>query len=107
MNYRTFIALEPPKTVFLNLKEKLNAFTSTQGVNWVKEQNLHLTLLFLGDVDSNRINELSVILEESAEKPPFQSFTSGLELFPYREPRLIWATLVQQDDSLLQWHKNY
>ncbi|MCB5245453.1 MAG: RNA 2',3'-cyclic phosphodiesterase [Candidatus Cloacimonadaceae bacterium] len=106
MNYRTFIALEPPKTVFLNLKEKLNAFTSTQGVNWVKEQNLHLTLLFLGDVDSNRINELSVILEESAEKTsPFNLSLQGLELFPYREPRLIWATLVQQDDSLLQWHK--
>ena len=67
MNYRTFIALEPPKSVFLNLKEKLNIFKSTQGVNWVKEQNLHLTLLFLGDVDSTRINELSGILEQATE----------------------------------------
>ncbi|HNZ44288.1 MAG TPA: 2'-5' RNA ligase family protein, partial [Candidatus Syntrophosphaera thermopropionivorans] len=87
MNYRTFIALEPPKSVFLNLKEKLNTFKSTQGVNWVKERNLHLTLLFLGDVDSTRINELSGILEQATEiAAPFNLSLQGLELFPYKEP---------------------
>jgi len=107
MNYRTFIALEPPKSVFLNLKEKLNTFKSTQGVNWVKERNLHLTLLFLGDVDSTRINELSGILEQATEiATPFNLSLQGLELFPYKEPRLIWATLLEQDDALLQWHKS-
>ncbi len=107
MNYRTFIALEPPKSVFLNLKEKLNTFKSTQGVNWVKEQNLHLTLLFLGDVDSTRINELSGILEQATEiAAPFNLSLQGLELFPYKDPRLVWATLLEQDDSLFQWHKS-
>lgn len=106
MLYRAFIALEVPAAPRACLAEKLRWLRATPGVNWVKEDNLHLTLLFLGDVDSARIPDLAKILSEAAERSaPFELALKGLELFPWKAPRLVWASLEARDDSLTSWHK--
>ncbi len=106
MNYRSFIALEVPDPAREYLKQKLRWLRSNPGVNWVKEENLHLTLLFLGDVDSTRIPDLAKVLSEAARRSgPFQLALRGLELFPYKAPRMIWTSLEAQDDTLSLWHK--
>ncbi len=107
MLYRTFIALEAPPAPRACLAEKLRWLRPTSGVNWVKEENLHLTLLFLGDVDSARIPELDRILAAASGRgAPFDLALKGLELFPYKAPRLIWASLEAREDSLNQWRKS-
>jgi len=107
MLYRTFIALEVPDRPRACLAEKLRWLRGTPGVKWVREDNLHLTLLFLGDVDSARIPDLARVMTEAAGRSaPFELALKGLELFPWKSPRLIWASLEALDDSLYRWHKH-
>ncbi len=107
MLYRCFIALEAPDEVRKNLAERLLYLKGNRGVNWVQEQNLHLTLLFLGDVDSVRIPELEQIIDDStARLKAFPLALRGVELFPAKSPRLIWASQDSQDDSIFALHKD-
>lgn len=77
------------------------------GVKWVSEQNLHLTLLFLGDVESTSIPLLEKILAERTQgQKAFPLSVKGLELFPAKNPRLIWASLASADKDLSTFHKN-
>ncbi len=106
MTYRSFIALETPEASHTCLTGHLRWLRPLAGVNWVKDENLHLTLLFLGDVDSARIPELTGILGEAAGRTaPFELALRGLELFPHKAPRLVWASLEARDDALSRWHK--
>jgi 2'-5' RNA ligase len=106
VEYRSFIALETPEQPQSSLVEVLRRLRPHPGVNWVKDENLHLTLLFLGDVDVNRLGEISEALSEiCAKAEAFSLALKGLELFPYKAPRLVWATLADKDGSLSAWHK--
>lgn len=106
MNYRCFIALEAGDAVRRNLEGHLSRFKVQPGVNWVTPANLHLTLLFLGDVEAALIPDLEKILADSAKQAAaFPLALQGLEIFPAKQPRLIWATLTAQDEELFRWHK--
>lgn len=107
MNYRSFIALETPEAVRADLMGQLKRFSPVPGVNWVKPANLHLTLLFLGDVDSVRIPELEAILNNQCRgRKPFPLTVKGLELFPARAPRLVWASLADNCPPLRDFHRD-
>lgn len=106
MRYRSFIALETPQQPKLSLVKALERLRPHPWINWVKDENLHLTLLFLGDVDVNRIGEIGEVIAEScANTSAFSLAFKGLEIFPYRSPRLVWATLADPEGSLVIWHK--
>ncbi len=90
---RTFIAIDIPK----ELKEKIyNAFNyereRIKGVKWVEEENLHITLKFIGEIKEEKIKEIEKILDEIQNK--FKSFEVSLgELggFPgFKNPRVLW-----------------
>lgn len=107
MNYRCFIALEAVEAVRRNLEEHLSRFRVQLGVNWVTPANLHLTLLFLGDVEAALIPDLEKILADSAKQAAaFPLALQGLEIFPAKQPRLIWATLAAQNEDIFRWHKD-
>lgn len=106
MNYRSFIALEAPEELRRSLIERLRLWRAQRGVKWVEDQNLHLTLVFLGDVESGRIPEIEAMLEESlAGCAPFRLEPRGVEIFPAREPRLIWCSLSSADERLRRLHR--
>ncbi len=106
MNYRCFIALEAVDPLRDHLEEHLRRFRPRTGVNWVKNENLHLTLLFLGDVDSTRMPELEEIVDECVcRRRPLWLSLRGLDLFPAKSPRLIWASLDARDDEPRLLHK--
>ncbi len=107
MNFRCFIALEAPEAVRADLEKHLARFRQVPGVNWVKSANLHLTVLFLGDVDSTRVPELeSALTNQARGRDPFSLSVRGLELFPARMPRLVWASLENPGDSLSGFHRD-
>jgi 2'-5' RNA ligase len=104
-NVRSFIAIDFPKDLLQRLAQVVvlleNNIHSPQNnpqirsacVRWVKIDNMHLTLKFLGDVASNRIASLEQVLKRSVEKKnTFDLTVRGLGAFPRpTHPTVIWA----------------
>lgn len=100
---RMFVALEVPQTLKAELQEALDYFMrlSPGGINWVKPQNLHLTVNFIGEVAENKIEALQNLLAASAAKHEAAYLNAeGYELFPARFPRLLWLKLNGSDKDL-------
>jgi 2'-5' RNA ligase len=65
-------------------------------VKWVRSENIHLSLKFLGDVDDSREAELRSALQRAAgnrsEPRPLTLELTGFGVFPdYRRPQVLWA----------------
>jgi 2'-5' RNA ligase len=90
---RTFIAIELPERIKKKIEElqaplkKTNAF-----VSWVKPENIHVTLKFLGEVPENKINEVFSATDKALEgAKKFTMSLKGMGAFPdFRRPRVIW-----------------
>ncbi len=90
---RTFIAVELPD----HLKRQVDKLVVSLkplagGVRWVKAANLHFTLRFLGNIESDSVPALAEQLRKNLENTkPFSICLSGLGCFPnMRRPRVIW-----------------
>src|SRR5437588_2884593 len=93
--YRTFIAIEIPADIRRRIKEHIDqlraAFPDVRA-SWTREDNLHLTLKFLGDVAVARIPALSDAVAAAAhEINPFDLIVSGCGAFPpHGRPKVLW-----------------
>jgi len=70
-------------------------------VRWLQAEDLHLTLKFLGEVESGALAEVSAaMVEASRGTPALDLAISGLGTFPSNNrPRIIWAG-VQAEPAL-------
>ena len=94
---RTFIAIELESSLQENLKN-IQEYLKKSGadVKWVKSENIHLTLKFLGDVSEKNIDSILGILKESLiDWPDFTFDLTYLGAFPKPEnPKIIWAGIT-------------
>jgi RNA 2',3'-cyclic 3'-phosphodiesterase len=62
-------------------------------IRWVPVENIHLTLMFLGDVSINNLEMLKKILQnEVGGHQAFEFSVGGLGAFPnLRHPRVLWV----------------
>jgi len=91
---RTFIAIDPGKTIrdrLVALQENL-AKTGAD-VKWVEHDNLHLTLLFLGEVDQRDLVDVCrVVADATATQQVFPMSIEKAGCFGSpRRPRTIWV----------------
>src|SRR5262249_30151520 len=91
---RTFIAVDLGKAIrdrTVALQETL-ARTGTE-VKWVEPENLHVTLLFLGEVGDREVPQVCRIVgEETQQHPKFLMSVETVGCFPNpRRPRVIWV----------------
>jgi len=103
MNHRIFIAINLPEKIKDELekleKETAELFpeeTSRGLVRWVKKDNLHITLLFLGYIEEENIPQICKIVNKIAKtQNPFSlEFKKVLYGPPNKiPPRLIWVDL--------------
>lgn len=94
-SFRTFIAIELPSNIrWLAIQHiaRLRRELSDVRASWGREDNLHLTLKFLGDVPVDRIPTLSYAVGRAAQTiAPFEIIVSGCGTFPLRGlPRVLW-----------------
>lgn len=100
---RLFVALELPVGVRRALGELVRRLASSGAdVKWVGEENFHLTLKFLGEVEPARLPELGEALSRVAgETAPFRFTAAGTGAFPsVRRPRVIWVGVDRGRDEL-------
>jgi len=108
MKLRTFIALELPEIHKQAVINYLGTWSRSfpNGINWVKPENLHLTLLFIGETQSGDIARIQAALFELMLKTEsFELSCLGFELFPAVEPRLLWVKLDTPDKGKFTFAK--
>jgi RNA 2',3'-cyclic 3'-phosphodiesterase len=104
---RTFIAVEIEQFTrdrLAGLQERLAA--GGAAAKWVERVNLHLTLLFLGEVDSREVPDVCRAASDAAGKfPPFTMSIVGAGAFPSpRHPRILIANVVDGAEQLIELH---
>jgi 2'-5' RNA ligase len=104
---RTFIAVDPGKPIrdrIVALQENL-ARTGTE-VKWVEHENLHVTLLFLGEVDERSVPPVCRVVAECTQRqPPFAMSVETAGCFPTpRRPRVLWVGVGEGTQRLCALH---
>ncbi len=104
---RTFIAIELGKAVrdrLIGLQESLTA--SAAGVKWVEPENLHVTLLFLGEVDDRELPGVCRAVQEAlSEHAEFTLSVEGVGCFPnLRRLRVVWVGVGQGLQEVVAVH---
>ena len=104
---RTFVAVDLGKAIrdrAVALQHAL-ARTGTE-VKWVEPENLHLTLLFLGEVEDREIPQVCrIISEETGKHAPFPLSVESVGCFPNpRRPRIVWVGVGEGTQPLCTLH---
>ncbi len=97
---RTFIAFCLPVDIQNYLGSLISEFKKTAAdVKWVRPENIHLTLKFLGEQDNKRIKAIKQIIDETAVNyMAFSLELAGVGGFPTLEaPRVIWMGIAMGD----------
>ncbi|MDD5455241.1 MAG: RNA 2',3'-cyclic phosphodiesterase [Candidatus Ratteibacteria bacterium] len=105
---RCFIAIPLPKYTHEELAKIQSQLKETKAdVAWVKTDNIHLTLKFLGNVDETKIQLISQKLKDSLSKcVSFETDIGKLGAFPtLSNPRVIWIGIDKNEDKIKNLQK--
>lgn len=106
---RLFVAIPLPAKLKGQLGKWIDAKQQVWSFHkWVFEQDLHITLHFLGSTKKEQLNEItSAIQKLSREQMPFGLSLKGIGTFGQAEqPRILWAGIDGEIDKLQQLQKN-
>ena len=104
---RTFIAVDIPSQVRDRARQLIDCLRASGAeVTWVRPENLHLTLKFLGDVPDVELGKVCRAVEQSAARAAsFEVFCGGAGAFPdVRRPRTIWMGLQRGEQEMAALH---
>ncbi len=99
---RIFIAINLPE----NLKKKLTSFSTqwqnfnNQDIRWVKANNLHITLVFIGYVTDEEMYEICKTVKRVAQRhrPFFIDLEKIIVGPPGNTPRMFWLEGVKSQE---------
>jgi 2'-5' RNA ligase len=101
--FRAFIAVDLPATVRLFLAE-VQQILESYGlpVKWVRPQNIHLTLKFLGDIDADQTAGIVAAMAAAVKGCPGVLLTAkNIGAFPdLKRARVVWAGVNGQLEIL-------
>jgi 2'-5' RNA ligase len=101
---RSFIAVELPDDV-LSAVSRVQGQLNSYGfrTKWVRPANIHVTLKFLGDIDSGTIDVIANAMVSAAEGcAPISLSAKGIGVFPNtKRPRVLWVGLTGEVNLLI------
>ena len=96
MGIRSFLAFELP----VEIREHIRVVSKelrkmALPVRWVKVDNIHLTIVFLGSVDEDTVGDIKEKVNVAVKRfSPVKTRLSSVGAFPHwRKPRVIWIGL--------------
>jgi RNA 2',3'-cyclic 3'-phosphodiesterase len=108
--YRTFIAIEIPaglRATVIDYIKNLRDKVPDASASWSRENNLHLTLKFLGDVPVALIADLSAAASAAARASgPIELTLARSGVFPSRgKPNVLWIGIEDPQTGLPEAHQ--
>jgi RNA 2',3'-cyclic 3'-phosphodiesterase len=99
---RIFVAVFPPPAVRRALSDAARELPVVGEVRWVRPENVHLTLKFLGDIPEDNLGHIAEALEPvRLRHGPFEAELSGFGAFPSaRRARILWAGIGEGSEPL-------
>lgn len=100
---RLFIAVDVPQDVRAAVAEQAARLRETNAdVAWVKPENFHLTLKFLGETPDAQLADIQAALDlTAAARAAFDLELRGMGCFPERGvPRVVWVGASTGRDAL-------
>jgi 2'-5' RNA ligase len=92
--HRLFVAIRPPGHVRERL---LDMMEGVIGARWQEEEQLHLTLRFVGEVDRHMADDVHAALA-GVSHPRFEMALAGVGAFDRRgEPAILWAGVTPHE----------
>ena len=91
--HRLFIALRPPESVRDLL---VDAMEDNPELRWVADENLHLTLRFIGEVERPLAEDIAAVLA-GVRAPSFELALHGVGIFEQRNGGALWAGIRPKD----------
>jgi 2'-5' RNA ligase len=93
---RLFVALEIPSAVRENLAALVRELrTLAPQAKWVRAENLHVTLKFIGEVPATKLEAIRKTLSSVHSERPVTLDFRGLGFFPNeKHPRVFWAGIA-------------
>jgi 2'-5' RNA ligase len=95
---RLFVALEIPSAVRENLATLIgelraaDASSSKNKARWVRPENLHVTMKFIGHVEAGKLDPIRAALGDVRSEQPVELRFRGLGFFPNeKRPRVFWV----------------
>jgi 2'-5' RNA ligase len=90
------------KEALLGLEQSLNRFDRV--VRWVTRDQMHLTLVFLGEVRDDRVPAVCDAVKQAADRSgPFEMTITGSGSFPPSgRVRVVWAGIEEPTGALLR-----
>jgi 2'-5' RNA ligase len=85
--HRLFVAIRPPRAIRARL---LDTMEGVGGARWQDEDQLHLTLKFIGEVDRHATQDIIAALG-SIHHPPFEAALNGVGSFERRGKGALWV----------------
>lgn len=109
MRTRTFVAVPVSASQRFRLaKLRQELMSRLPDIKWTEPENLHVTLVFLGEVDDVLLPRVCSLVKEAADAValvPFLMSLSGLGCFPNeRRPRVLWVGIDAGVDQLTRLH---
>jgi 2'-5' RNA ligase len=106
---RVFIAIELPDSLKSQLEQVQQELKSLRlKARWVRVENIHLTLKFLGDIDAGDIDDIGgAMAGAAADSAPLALKIGGIGFFPgIKRPRVVWVGLGGEIRNLLNLQLN-
>ncbi len=99
---RAFVAIEISEDVRAALDRVRQELARTPAqVKWVAPANVHLTLKFLGEIETETAEAAKGAMGAAAGGGPFTFEVAGLGSFPPgRKPRVVWAGVIGGADAI-------
>jgi 2'-5' RNA ligase len=97
---RLFVALEIPTAVRENLAALVGTLRAiSEEPRWVRPENLHVTLKFLGEVPETKLGAVRTALAQIRSQQATKLEFRGLGFFPNeKHPRVFWAGIEASKD---------
>ena len=95
---RAFIAIDLPIDIKNKIKQIQNHLKKSKiSVKWVKPENIHLTLKFLGNIEENQIDQIKNIIRDTTSLLKcFRVSLNDFRFFPNsKKPKILFIDIIE------------